>query len=239
VLRSDSASPRWLGPALAAGTGALAALLVALGNPGNMGICGACFLRDLGGTLGLASKGPRIFRPEVLGVMGGALAWVALRGRFQARSGSHAVTRFFFGVWMAFGALVFLGCPFRMLQRIGGGDANAFVGLPGFVLGVGFGLALEKRGYAPGKTAPAPPPVGLLSSSSSRAASSWGRARGTRRRRRTRTGPSRSRCRSRRARSSRPPASARSRRRGRCSGGRGGCSSARSRSSRATPSSRP
>jgi YedE family putative selenium metabolism protein len=63
---------------------------------------------------------------------------------------------------MAFGALVFLGCPFRMLQRLGGGDANALVGLPGFLAGVGFGLALEKRGYSVGKTAVVPRVVGLL-----------------------------------------------------------------------------
>jgi len=43
------------------------------------------------------------------------------------------VTRFFFGMWMAIGALVFLGCPFRMLQRIGGGDMNAVIGAAGFL----------------------------------------------------------------------------------------------------------
>ena len=162
MLRSD-APPSWPGIALAGLVGGLAALLVALGNPGNMGICGACFLRDLAGALGFFSgPGPKVFRPEILGVMGGALAWVLARRRFAARSGSHAVTRFFFGVWMAFGALVFLGCPFRMLQRLGGGDANALVALPGFVLGVGLGLAFERRGYRVGKTEVVAPAVGLL-----------------------------------------------------------------------------
>ncbi len=32
--------------------GALAAYLVYAGNPGNMGICAACFLRDSSGALG-------------------------------------------------------------------------------------------------------------------------------------------------------------------------------------------
>lgn len=162
MLRSDTSPPR-LGYVLAAAVGGLAAVLVALGNPGNMGICGACFLRDLSGALGFFSgKGPKIFRPEVAGVVLGALAWVVARGRFVARSGSHAAARFFFGLWMALGALVFLGCPFRMLQRLGGGDANALVGLVGFVGGVGAGLAFERRGYSVGKTSEAPRAVGLL-----------------------------------------------------------------------------
>jgi hypothetical protein len=148
---------------LAGVVGCLAAALVALGNPGNMGICGACFLRDLAGSLGLfGGKGPKIFRPEVVGVAVGAFAWVLFRGRFAARSGSNAATRFFFGVWMAFGALVFLGCPFRMLQRLGGGDVNAWIGLPGFVLGVGLGHFFERRGYTVGKTSVVAPAVGLL-----------------------------------------------------------------------------
>ncbi|MGH7163419.1 MAG: YedE family putative selenium transporter, partial [Planctomycetota bacterium] len=122
----------WPALLLVALVGVAAALLVVAGNPGNMGICGACFLRDLAGALGLfPPPGPRIFRPEVTGVIAGASLLAFARRRFAARSGSHAVARFAFGVVMAFGALVFLGCPFRMLQRIGGGDANAFVGAAG------------------------------------------------------------------------------------------------------------
>jgi hypothetical protein len=92
----------------------------------------------------------------------GALACVLVRGRFAARSGSFAATRFFFGLWMGIGALVFLGCPFRMLQRIGGGDLNALVGAAGFVAGVGLGHLFERRGYTVGKTEPVATPVGLL-----------------------------------------------------------------------------
>jgi YedE family putative selenium metabolism protein len=159
MLRGDG--PAALGLALAAAVGASCAVLVALGNPGNMGICGACFLRDLAGALGMIEK-PRVFRPEVAGVILGALAWVVARRKFAARSGSFAVTRFFFGAWMAVGALVFLGCPFRMLQRLGGGDMNALVGAAGFVSGVGLGHFFERRGYSVGRTEIVATPVGLL-----------------------------------------------------------------------------
>ena len=159
MLRGDGRL--WPGLALAAAVGAACAVLVKLGNPGHMGICGACFLRDVTGALGMIEK-PRIFRPEVAGVMLGALGWVVATRRYGARSGSFAVTRFFFGVWMAIGALVFLGCPFRMLQRVGGGDMNAFVGLGGFIAGVGVGHWFERRGYTVGRTQVVATPVGLV-----------------------------------------------------------------------------
>jgi len=127
-----------------------------------MGICGACFLRDTSGALGLFGAGPRIFRPEVVGVIFGALVWGVARGRWTARSGSYAVTRFVMGVWMAIGALVFLGCPFRLLQRMGGGDLNAIVGLGGLLAGVGVAVQLERRGYNVGKTAAVPASVRLV-----------------------------------------------------------------------------
>jgi len=38
------------------------------------------------------------------------------------------------------GALVFLGCPLRMILRLGGGDLNAVVGLIGFVIGIFIGI---------------------------------------------------------------------------------------------------
>ena len=57
--------------------------------------------------------------------------------------------------------MVFLGCPFRMLQRLGGGDLNALVGLGGFLAGVGIGYGFEKRGYSAGKTTVVITPAGL------------------------------------------------------------------------------
>ena len=165
MLRSDSTSKRGerLGWLLMAAVGVGASLLVFLGNPGNMGICGACFLRDTAGSLNMfTGAGPRIFRPEVAGVILGAFFWVVLRRKYQARSGSFAVSRFLLGVIMGWTALVFLGCPFRMLQRIGGGDLHAVMGAIGFVAGVGVGLWFEKKGYSIGRTAVVAPAVGWV-----------------------------------------------------------------------------
>ncbi|MCK5943926.1 MAG: YedE-related selenium metabolism membrane protein [Planctomycetes bacterium] len=162
MLRNEtSPARRRTGIALVAAVGALAAALVLLGNPGNMGLCGACFVRDVAGALRL-HQGPAVFRPEVAGLVFGALAWSLLSGRHVGRSGSNAVARFVLGVAMAIGALVFLGCPFRMLQRLGGGDLNAWLALPGFVAGVGVGRWFERRGYSIGKTHEVPLAVGLI-----------------------------------------------------------------------------
>ena len=45
------------------------------------------------------------------------------------------------------GALIFLGCPLRMVIRMGGGDLNAFVGLAGFAVGILIGVAFLKKGF--------------------------------------------------------------------------------------------
>jgi YedE family putative selenium metabolism protein len=162
MLRGEEPrSRRLLGVALLALTGAAAAALVLAGNPGNMGLCGACFLRDLSGALRL-HQGPAIFRPETLGLVLGALLWSFASGRHVGRSGSYAVSRFLLCVAMAFGALVFLGCPFRLLQRLGGGDLHAWAAAPGFVLGVAVARWFEGAGYSLGKTHETPRAVGLL-----------------------------------------------------------------------------
>ena len=48
--------------------GVLASLLQKLGNPGNMGICVACFDRDIAGAIGLhRADMVQYMRPEILG----------------------------------------------------------------------------------------------------------------------------------------------------------------------------
>ena len=50
------------------------------------------------------------------------------------------------------GCLMFLGCPFRMILRLAGGDGNALFGLAGFVLGILCGVFFLNRGYSLGRT---------------------------------------------------------------------------------------
>ena len=54
------------GPLLAGGLiGVLAVVLVKLGNPGNMGICVACFTRDIAGAVGPSKIGRASCRERV------------------------------------------------------------------------------------------------------------------------------------------------------------------------------
>ena len=128
--------------------GALAAILVVMGNPGNMGFCIACFLRDITGALGFHRAGAvQYMRPEIIGLVIGAFAAASSAGEFKSRGGSSTLVRFFLGMFMMIGALVFLGCPLRDILRIGGGDLNAVVGLAGFIGGVLLGVFFLKRGF--------------------------------------------------------------------------------------------
>ncbi|MFY9188014.1 MAG: hypothetical protein WAO22_02015 [bacterium] len=50
------------------------------------------------------------------------------------------------------GALVFLGCPLRMVLRLAGGDLNALLGLVGFVVGIWLGLQFLRNGFSLGRS---------------------------------------------------------------------------------------
>ena len=50
--------------------GLIAASLILLGNPVNMGFCIACFLRDISGALGLhRAAAVQYIRPEIIGLV--------------------------------------------------------------------------------------------------------------------------------------------------------------------------
>lgn len=128
--------------------GVIAVLLVKLGNPPNMGFCIACFERDIVGALGLHRAGiVQYMRPEILGLLLGAFLIALGKGEFKTRGGSSTLVRFFLGMFMMFGALVFLGCPLRDVLRLSGGDFNAIVGLAGFIAGVFTGTLFLKKGF--------------------------------------------------------------------------------------------
>ncbi|HJX03682.1 MAG TPA: YeeE/YedE thiosulfate transporter family protein, partial [Dehalococcoidia bacterium] len=102
--------------------GILSPLLVKLGNPGNMGICVVCFNRDIAGALGLHQAGVvQYIRPEIIGFVLGALMAALIFREFKPRTGSAPFVRFVLGMFAVFGALVFMGCPWRAYLRLGGG----------------------------------------------------------------------------------------------------------------------
>ncbi|HRZ28873.1 MAG TPA: YedE family putative selenium transporter [Spirochaetota bacterium] len=133
--------------------GALAPLLQYLGNPKNMGICVACFERDIAGAIGLhRADVVQYLRPEIMGfVLGSFLIAMATR-EYKPRAGSSTVIRFFLGVFAMIGALVFLGCPWRALLRLAGGDGNAITGLLGLIAGITVGVLFLKNGYSLGRS---------------------------------------------------------------------------------------
>ena len=135
--------------------GVLASALQHFGNPGNMGICVACFERDIAGALGLHRAAiVQYLRPEILGLCLGSFVAAMLFGDFKARGGSAPVQRFILGMLAVIGALVFLGCPWRALLRLAGGDWNAIFGLLGLGVGVFIGTLFFRNGYSLGPAKP-------------------------------------------------------------------------------------
>ena len=132
--------------------GAISVLLVVLGNPKNMGFCIACFIRDIAGGMHLHTA-PIVeyMRPEIIGIILGSFAISVIAGDFRPRSGSSPVLRFVIGFFVMIGALVFLGCPLRMVLRLAGGDMNAFIALLGFIAGIGVGCIFLSNGFSLGR----------------------------------------------------------------------------------------
>ncbi len=145
---------RWGIISVGALIGLLAALLQKLGNPGNMGICVACFERDIAGATGLHRAAVvQYIRPEIIGFVLGSLIAAYIFKEFRPRSGSAPVVRFLLGVFAMIGALVFLGCPWRGLLRLSAGDGNAIFGMAGLIAGIWIGTLFLKNGFNLGRTA--------------------------------------------------------------------------------------
>lgn len=129
--------------------GAVASLLVLFGNPANMGFCIACFIRDTAGGLGLhQAEAVQYIRPEIIGIILGSFGLALVKKEFSPKGGSAPLTRFILGFCVMVGCLMFLGCPFRMIIRLGGGDLNAILGLVGFAFGILTGVFFLKKGYS-------------------------------------------------------------------------------------------
>lgn len=128
--------------------GIFAILLKELGNPANMGLCIACFLRDIAGALGLhKAETVQYLRPEIIGIGLGAFLMSNKNREFKTMGGSAIIIRFLLGMFMMIGFLIFLGCPLRMILRLGGGDLNAMLGLAGWTAGIYIGVLFINKGF--------------------------------------------------------------------------------------------
>ncbi|CAN2040070.1 Membrane protein containing DUF395, YeeE/YedE [Candidatus Magnetomoraceae bacterium gMMP-15] len=144
---------RWGIISVGAFIGILASVLQKLGNPGNMGICVACFERDIAGAIGFhQAKVVQYMRPEIIGFVLGSLIAAYIFKEYRPRLGSAPIVRFFLGVFAMIGALIFLGCPWRALLRLSGGDMNAILGLLGLTFGIWIGTLFLKKGYTLGRS---------------------------------------------------------------------------------------
>lgn len=154
MSRSTSfSSSRWGIIVTGAVIGVLAPLLQWAGNPPNMGICVACFERDIAGALGLHRAAVvQYIRPEIIGFVLGALIAALVFREFKPRAGSAPILRFVLGGLAMIGSLAFLGCPWRALLRLTGGDLNAILGLAGLAVGVTIGVQFLKAGYSLGRS---------------------------------------------------------------------------------------
>ena len=132
--------------------GIIAALLTYFGNPKNMGICIACFTRDTAGALGFHRvETLQHIRVELLGlIFGGFISAVAFK-EYKARMGSSSIIRFCLGFCSMIGSLVFLGCTWRAILRLGGGDINALFGIIGLLIGTYIGSLFIKNGFSLGR----------------------------------------------------------------------------------------
>jgi len=143
--------------------GIFASLLQKWGNPGNMGICVACFERDIAGAIGFHRAAVvQYLRPEIIGFVLGSLIAAYIFKEFRPRVGSAPIVRFVLGAFAMIGALVFLGCPWRALLRFAGGDGNAIFGLLGLIGGIWIGTRFLKSGYNLGRTEKAYTSVGWM-----------------------------------------------------------------------------
>jgi uncharacterized protein len=143
--------------------GVLAPVLVKLGNPANMGVCVACFSRDIAGALGLhRAAAVQYIRPEIIGFLLGSLIAALIFREFRPRTGSSPLAKFLLGAFAMIGALVFLGCPWRAFLRLSGGDWNALLGILGLAAGIALGTAMLRMGFSLGRSHPAPQTLGWI-----------------------------------------------------------------------------
>lgn len=126
-------------------------VLAISGNPKNMALCTACFIRDSAGAMKMHSNiATQYFRPEIVGIVLGGFILSVGKKEFKVTTSKTILTQFALGNIMMIGALVFLGCTLRLVLRMAAGDISSYWGLLGLIFGVLTGTAFVKKGYSNG-----------------------------------------------------------------------------------------
>ncbi|MCI5699253.1 MAG: YedE-related selenium metabolism membrane protein [Lachnospiraceae bacterium] len=143
--------------------GIVAVILAVMGNPGNMAICVACFVRDIAGAAYLhTAPVVQYMRPEIIGIVVGAFIISLITKEHRSTAGSSPMIRFVLGFVTMIGALMFLGCPLRMIIRMSAGDVNAYIALIGFAGGIATGAFFLKKGFSLGRAYDSKPADGVV-----------------------------------------------------------------------------
>jgi YedE family putative selenium metabolism protein len=94
--------------------GALGALAVNWGNPPNMGICVACFLRHIAGAINIHQASVvQYLRPEIMGFTLGAFITAFAFKEWRPRGGASPIIRFVLGF-----SRVCIAIGFSMREKI-------------------------------------------------------------------------------------------------------------------------
>ena len=79
--------------------GAIAAVLAYMGNPKNMAMCIACFIRDTAGAMKLHQAAVvQYVRPEIIGIICGAFLIAVVTKEYRSTAGSSPMVRFVLGM---------------------------------------------------------------------------------------------------------------------------------------------
>jgi YedE family putative selenium metabolism protein len=144
---------KWIGPrGLAAISGILlgagGVLLAVAGNPENTGVCVSCFLVNWAGSLGVFSEARMSYpRPELPAFVIGSFLAATLVGGFRPKLPTAPLRLILASAAIIIGCEVFMGCPIKLVLRLGAGDLTAVAGVAGLVAGIWLGTRLLVDGF--------------------------------------------------------------------------------------------
>lgn len=130
-------------------------VLALAGNPENTGVCVSCFLTNWAGALGLFDEARMSYpRPELAAFVVGAFLAASLLGGFRPRAPRDALRVVLASAAVMVGCEVFVGCPIKLVLRLGAGDLSAAAGAAGLLAGVWLGSRLLAEGFELERAAP-------------------------------------------------------------------------------------